>query len=394
MSGSNANTTKCIRLKLVAQKYIDRIIMILERYIYREILEKLLWIIGLLLLILASNRFVGFLADAAEGELPGELVLQMLAMKMLATLPKLLPISLFVSVTLALSRLAQDRELTIISGTGLAAGFQFRTVFKFAAAFSLVVFVCSFIIAPWAEKGVSELKGRAEQESDISGISAGQFKEFSKGDRIVYVEDMTNNNDVMKNVFLQVRQNQDLGVLRSNSARYEFSERTGSRYIAFQHGHRYTGKPGMLDYQITEYRTYAVLIEQDDESRALSRLEAVPSLELLGSTLPKYQAELQWRLSTMLATLLLPMLAVALTALSFRETRYVPLFIAIMVYFIYSNLLGISKTLIKRDDLSALIGMWWVHLLLILTIVAVLKYPRFRYWRRKGIRQAILPGRK
>jgi lipopolysaccharide export system permease protein len=368
--------------------------MILERYIYREILEKLLWIIGLLLLILASNRFVGFLADAADGELPGELVLQMLTMKMLATLPKLLPISLFISVTLALSRLAQDRELTIISVSGLAVGFQIKTVLKFAVIFSLLVFLSSFVVGPWAVKGVSGLKGRAEQESDISGISAGQFKEFSKGDRIVYIENMSDDSELMENVFLQVRQHNDLGVLRSDSAKYEFSERTGSRYIAFQHGRRYVGKPGMLDYQITEYRTYAVLIEQNDEAKSVVKLEAVPSLKLLGSDLAPHKAELQWRMSYIFATLLLPMLAVALNGLSFRETRYVPLFIAIMVYFIYSNLLGISKTLIKRDDLSPLIGMWWVHLLLAVIIVVIFKYPTFRYWHSGDVRQKILTSQE
>lgn len=368
--------------------------MILERYIYREILEKLLWIIGLLLLILASNRFVGFLADAADGDLPGELVFQMLSMKMLSTLPKLLPISLFISVILALSRLAQDRELVVITGSGLALDFQVKAVLKFSLVFSLVVFISGFIIGPWAESGVSGLKGRAEQESDISGINAGQFKEFSKGDRIVYVEDIARHNGVMVNVFLQVRQHQDLGVLRSNSARYEFSERTGSRYIAFEHGHRYVGKPGMLDYQITQYRTYAVLIEQNEQSKVSTKLEAIPSLNLIGSDVPGHKAELQWRLSYIFSTLLLPVLAVALIGLSFRETRYVPLFIAIMVYFIYSNLLGISKTLIKRDDLPALIGMWWVHLLLVLVIVAIFKYPQLRYWRQRGIRQRVMTSRK
>ncbi len=368
--------------------------MILERYIYREILEKLLWIIGLLLLILASNRFVGFLADAAEGELPGDLVFQMLTMKMLSTLPKLLPISLFISVTLALSRLAQDRELTIISGTGLAAGFQFRTVSKFAMVFALLVFISSFVVGPWAENGVSSLKGRAEQESDISGIGAGQFKEFSKGDRIVYVENMAAGDKVMENVFLQVRQRQDLGVLRSSSAEYEFSENTGSRYIAFRQGHRYVGKPGMLDYQITHYRTYGVLIEQNEKEKNIVKLEAVPSLQLIGSKRAKYKAELQWRLSYVIATILLPLLAVALNGLSFRETRYVPLFIAIMVYFIYSNLLGISKTLVKRDDLSAMIGMWWVHILLIITIIAIFKYPQIRFWRHRDTRQQVLLNRE
>ena len=357
--------------------------MILERYIYREILEKLLWIIGLLLLIVASNRFVGLLGDAAEGKLPAELVFQMLILKMLASLPKLLPISLFMSVSLALSRLSQDRELTIISGCGLAADFLFKVVLKFAAIFSVLVFVFGFFISPWAESGVSRLKGLAEQESDIAGIGAGQFKEFSKGDRIVYVEKIEEGSGLMENVFLQVRQNQDLGVLRSKSAKYEFGKHTGSRYVAFQHGHRYVGKPGMLDYKITKYRTYAVLIDQSEQTKKRNSLEAVPSLKLIGSKLPKYKAELQWRMSYVFAALLLPAFVVALNALSFRETRYIPLFSAILVYFIYSNLLGISKTLIKHNDMSAMIGMWWVHLLLVLTIVAIFKYPRIRFWQRR-----------
>ena len=43
--------------------------MIITRYIHKEILQKLAWIVGLLILIFASNKFVGFLSDAAEGAL-------------------------------------------------------------------------------------------------------------------------------------------------------------------------------------------------------------------------------------------------------------------------------------------------------------------------------------
>ena len=69
--------------------------MILRRYIHREIAEKLGWIIGLLLLIIMSNRFVRYLADAAAGTFPADLVFQALMMKMLTTLPKLMPIAVF-----------------------------------------------------------------------------------------------------------------------------------------------------------------------------------------------------------------------------------------------------------------------------------------------------------
>ena len=92
--------------------------MILRRYIHREIAEKLGWIIGLLLLIIMSNRFVRYLADAAAGAFPADLVFQALVMKMLTTLPKLMPIAIFLAVLLGLSRLARDRELTAVSVAG------------------------------------------------------------------------------------------------------------------------------------------------------------------------------------------------------------------------------------------------------------------------------------
>ena len=52
--------------------------MILESYIQREIRNKLLWLIGLLILILTSHRFVDYLADAASGKIPGYLIMHML----------------------------------------------------------------------------------------------------------------------------------------------------------------------------------------------------------------------------------------------------------------------------------------------------------------------------
>ncbi|NIN35351.1 MAG: LPS export ABC transporter permease LptF, partial [Gammaproteobacteria bacterium] len=86
----------------------------------------------------------------------------------------------------------------------------------------------------WAEKNVREISNRAAIESDISGISAGKFREFSKGDTVVYVEDMDRERINMKNVFLQVREDDELGVLNSASARYKTMPDTGSRYVLFE----------------------------------------------------------------------------------------------------------------------------------------------------------------
>jgi lipopolysaccharide export system permease protein len=357
--------------------------MILERYIHREITEKAGWILGLLLLVLASNRFVEYLADAASGKLPAELIFRMLGMKVLVMLPKVLPIGIFLAVMLTMSRMARDKELVVMSSAGLSEGFQLATVARLAGQYAVLVLAVSFFLAPWAEGQVQELRARAEVESDVTGIAPGQFREFSQGDRIVYVERVAGGGDLMEDVFLQVRERRRLGVLTSDRARFETDPRTGSRYVRFEDGRRYLGLPGALNYQITEYRAYAVLLQQGLPGTAVDELEAIPTLDLLRQASPAHHAELQWRLSAIIAALLLPLLGVAMNRFSFNDHRYAPVFVAVAVYFIYSNLLGISKTLCKRDQLPAFIGLWWVHLLLIGVLFLVLRPPDLRRWLRQ-----------
>jgi lipopolysaccharide export system permease protein len=360
--------------------------MILERHIHREVLEKSGWVLAILLLVLASNRFVDYLADAAAGKLPVGLIFDMLAMKLVAMLPRILPIAIFIAVMLAMSRMARDRELVVMAGAGLSAGFQFATVARVAGLFALPVLLASFIVSPWAERRVQELRDRAEVESDVTGIAPGQFREFSQGDRIVYVERVRKGREVMEDVFLQVRERARLGVLTSDRARYRTEPRTGSRYVLFEDGRRYVGQPGALDYQVTEYQAYAVLLQQGAAGAVSEQLEAVPTLQLLRQPTPAHSAELQWRLSAIIAGLLLPLLGVAMSRFSFNEHRYAPLFVAVAIYFIYSNLLGISKTLFKRDQIPGYVGLWWVHALLICAVLLILFGPalRRRLRRRAG----------
>ncbi|MEX2353283.1 MAG: LptF/LptG family permease, partial [Gammaproteobacteria bacterium] len=236
--------------------------MILQRYIFREILANLGWITGFLLLILGSHRFVDYLGDAAAGDIPADLIMQMLGMKMLSILPRILPVALFLGVVLALSRMTQDRELEVVASAGVAERFKILSILKFSAIFSVLVFIASFYLSPWAEGQVRELRERAEVESDISGIAAGQFREFSRGDMVVYVEDIAPDQAYMRNVFLQSREDGELGVLNAARARYYIKPGSGSRYVLFEDGSRYLGEPGESDYQIINYRTYAVLLEQ------------------------------------------------------------------------------------------------------------------------------------
>ena len=42
------------------------------------------------------------------------------------------------------------------------------------------------------------------------------------------------------------------------------------------------------------------------------------------------------------------------------------LFVAVLIYLIYSNLLGVANTWLAQGRLAPLLGMWWVHLAVLL----------------------------
>jgi len=366
--------------------------VIIQHYIYRELSQKLLWILSLLVLVIASNRFVGFLADAAEGSLPADMVFLMLAYKMLATLPKILPISVLVGMLLAFSRMSSDRELVILAASGVSKLFQIGVVFRFAMVFCLFVSVITLYFAPWAEQGVHNLKERAKQESDISGIKAGQFKEFSKGDRVVYVQKPSLDNLSMEEVFLQVRQDENLGVLTSDSARFKVDKKSGNKYIVFSDGRRYVAEPGLLDYQITEYEKYAILTESAEANARGRKTGALLTTEIMGSDNKIHQAEFQWRISLILSCLLLSLLAILLIQSHTSERRYMPFVIGISIYLIYSNLLGIAKTLLSRDVLPGFIGLWWVHIILIAVLLTFYYLPKYKYMKKDEDEHQFIPA--
>ena len=83
--------------------------------------------------------------------------------------------------------------------------------------------------------------------------------------------------------------------------------------------------------------------------------------ELFSLTDSEALSEIQWRLSMVISVVLLSMLAVPLSKTSPRKGRYAKFAVAILVYIIYTNLLTVSQSWIKKDKIDPALGMWWVH---------------------------------
>ena len=71
--------------------------------------------------------------------------------------------------------------------------------------------------------------------------------------------------------------------------------------------------------------------------------------QLWSSSNIKDRAELQWRFTLPLATIIVAVMALPLSRTNPRSGRYAKLAIALLIYLVYSNLLGVGKTWIAQE---------------------------------------------
>jgi len=345
--------------------------LIIERYLFKELAGTLFAVTTVLFLIFVSSWFARLLGQVAAGNIQADVIFLLLSLKSIDALMVLLPLSFYLAVLLAFGRLYKDSEMTAMLACGVSLMRITRLVFLIGLGFALVVAAVSLYFAPWAKGERYILQEQMRSTSGLEAIAAGQFREMGDGDVVFYAERLADDGESMENVFIQgVRQgNLNLIVAERGS---QTTEPNGGRYLLLQNGYRYEGQPGQADFRIIKFREHRVLLKQAEASFKVNSAMAMPTLTLWQSGKLHELAELQWRISTPLSVVLLALLAVFLSRTSPRQGRYAKLFLGILVYIIYNNLLGAAKTWVERGTVDVMIGIWWVHLLLVVAIAMLM----------------------
>lgn len=363
---------------------------ILERYVVRETLQNFFAVIMILLLIYISNRFVRFLAEAAAGDLDSGVILELLGLKLLANSVLLLPLSLYVGVLLGLGRMYRDSEIVSMHAGGVSITRVLRAVGALGFAFALFTGAMSLYVAPSASEQADAVTRQARNDSEVTGLYPGRFKEFSDGDQIIYAEEVTPGHNRMDTVFVQVRREDELDIVFAQSAYQYVDARTGHRFMVLERGHRYEGQPGSADFVVHQFEKHGVRIRKREEGSSYRRLEHLSIHELLAESSHAHLAELQWRLSVPISAFVLALLAVPLARTSPRQGKFGKLFIAVLIYFVYTNCMSIGQKAVERGELSPLIGIWPVHIAMLIAVATLVfvvtgGFARWRLRRRGAV---------
>lgn len=366
--------------------------MIISRYILKEMLLTLLAVVTVLMLIFLSNRFVYYLADASVGNLSSDVILTILMLKTLDALVIMLPLSLFLAVLIAFSRLYKDSEMVAMLACGVGIGQIYKTVLTLAFLVAMLVSAITFYLAPWATEETYRIQDQQKAASSIAGLASGRFTEATGSNGVFYAEHISDDQSQLSDVFIQNERDGKQVILSAKHGRQYVKEASGDRFLELQDGFRYEGLPGSSDFTIIEYETHAIRIQEQEVVRSDRKHKAFSTDELLDPVARRqlaeqshwsYEelrrfdaAELHWRLAMPISTILLALLAVPLSRINPRQGRYARLFSAILIYFIYSNLMGVGRSWIERDAVAPIIGLWWAHGGLLL-ITAVMLYRQY-----------------
>lgn len=352
--------------------------MVVHRYLFREILQTLLAVFGILLLIFLGQRFTRYLADAAAGQLQVELIFRLLSTVTLGSTVILVPFAFYIAVLLAFGRLYRDNEMTALAAAGVGLGQVLRPIVALSCVVAVFVSWLALSVGPWAVEQGIKLREQVEAKSDLSVISAGQFRSFDMQHGVFYVENVADTK-LMNRIFVRTTTAPGGDVLAAESGYRYTDEHTGDEFLVLLNGHRYEGDPGSEHFRVYEYAKASVRLEAKAVQPLTRKRDSTPTMALWQSDDPRDIAELQWRLSMPLSTILLGVLAVLVSRTTPREGRYARLFGAILIYIIYFNLMAIAQSWTQRSVVPASLGMWWVHVVL-LSLIALMVIRHFG-WR-------------
>lgn len=337
--------------------------MLYRRALTRELAQTTAAVLTVLVAIGVVTLFIRVLGDVARGEVANEAVFAFLGFSLLHFLPVLMIIALFIGVLLPLARMWRDCEMAIWFSSGLSIVSWVRPVLGFAVPYVLVILAITAAINPWAQQKKNEYRQELKSRGDASLIVPGLFAESGAGDRVYFVGALNPLTGVVKNVFMQSTDNAQLGVTAAREGRHT-QLADGSRYLVLDGGRRYEGEPGTLEYRVVEFERYWMRLDPVAVGAAEIGLRQTDSLKLVADARPEARAELLWRIGLPVTALVLALAAIPLSFVNTRARRSYGLVLALLLYFLYNNLLSLAQAWVGQGKLDPFVGMVGPHLLM------------------------------
>lgn len=357
--------------------------MILKRYLLSEIVKNFITVFLVIFTILLSTQLLRVLSSVTQGKISSEMLFLLLSLRNIESMVLVIPLAFYLAIVLAISRMYKDNEMGAIYSCGIEPNIIFKSLLPMLFVLLTLETILVFYIAPWSNGYVDKIKHAAIHQADVHLIEPSRFTIFANATTTVYAEKIEQDK-YLSNVFIHIKQGEIQRSIIAQKA--ELTKKNGLQYVVLEKGKRYEGIAGDDNYQIMTFEQYGILLQPQQNSDQETWIYAKSFDELWQAKQnPANQAEIQWRISMIISIVVLALLAIPLSKTSPRKGRFAKAFPAIFIYFFYYSFLNASKNWIKRNDFPYWIGMWWVHILIVMMFMLLYAYQNGWLYRKKTI---------
>ena len=354
---------------------------ILDRYILKELFLSWFAVTGVLLVILLTFQVAKVLERAAESQYPQSVVLELIWLSALQNLAVITPVGMLLGVLMAFGRLYHDSEMAAALACGVGPSILYQPVSLLTGIVTVAMAVLTLYIGPHALSQTLSLRGAALQQGQFAPIAPGRFRTFGSSDVVVYAENVEPDG-TLTNVFIERDRGGKVEVALAPRAKHSVGTGGMTHTITLYDGERFEGVPGSPRFLRLKSDEIIIPVEVPKLTGAVVNLEGAATSDLIGSDDPEKRAELEWRIAMPVMCLVLTFIAVPLSQLRPREGRYARVAVGILIYFIYSNFLSGAKVWIARGTVPEWLGLWWVHIIVVLLGIVVISGPKWlARWR-------------
>jgi len=352
------------------------LLRILDRYILREVIVSWVGVTGVLLAILITNQVARVLERAAESQYPRGVVLELILLSVVQNLSLVVPVALLIGIVLALGRLYHDSEMTAAQACGAGSRTVLLPVLGFAAILAVLLAALSLYVSPATSQRMLDLRREALRAGQFAPISAGKFRMFGGGSTVVYAQGAEPDGTLTR-VFVERERDNRLEIALAQRATHSYSQDGDLQVITLYDGQRFEGIPGERRFRIVRFAENTIPVRLPALSSGAVAMEGLSTATLLAGADNPRVAEFHWRLAFPIMALVLACIGIPLARLRPRQGRYARIGYAVLIFFVYINLMIAGRQALARGAIPQWLGLWWVHLAVILLAAGILLLPKY-----------------
>ena len=335
------------------------------RYVNRELAAVFAVVFFALLVIALGGRFVGYLQDAALGRYSPDALWLLAGLRLPEFAQLTAPFALILAVLITCGRLHAEGEFSALTSAGASPSRVLAWLAAGVLAVAAAVAGLALVVTPVATRAASELISEQRSTLLLPSIPPGVFHSSDAGRRVTYAEDIDPEGHRLLGVFMSDHLGQDFATMWAQGGSQYVDAETGSRFLLLERGARYEGTAGDAAFDMVEFERLGRRIEPSTGDGSPTQARALP-LRRLDPANAAHVAELQWRLSLPLLTVVGAFAAFGLARVRQRAGRFARIVPGTVLFAAYFLSCAAARGAVADGTLPAVAGVWPVHAAMLL----------------------------